>query len=49
MHEMAVDVQQRRAVIFDVNDVFVPEFVVQRAGRHESGMRAGERRQRDVR
>jgi hypothetical protein len=27
VHQMAVDIQQRRAIRFDVNDVGVPQFL----------------------
>ena len=32
MHQMAVNVKHGRAVVFSVDDVFVPDFVVERAG-----------------
>jgi hypothetical protein len=31
MHQMAVDVQDGRAIVFGVDDVFVPKFVVESA------------------
>jgi hypothetical protein len=36
MDEVAIDVEHRRAVVFGVDDVLVPDLVVQRA-RHGGG------------
>jgi hypothetical protein len=30
MHQVAIDVEQGRAVVFDVHDVAVPKFLVKR-------------------
>jgi hypothetical protein len=31
MHQMAVNVEQHRAVVFDMDDMAVPEFLVKRS------------------
>ncbi|MNS35536.1 hypothetical protein D3C72_676960 [compost metagenome] len=36
MHQVAIDVEQRRAVFLDVDGVVIPEFVVERLG-HDAG------------
>ena len=35
MHQMAVDIEQRRAIVLSANDVCVEEFVVERAASHD--------------